>query len=331
VKRYLWAALGVAGLLLAGFLYGRFGMAPGEEELERLRQERRILSERLRKRLAEKAPLPQAAEADVLVGIPAPLAERFVGEVVTSLFSDVKLTLRDLEVRKEGEVQGRILLGRRRLGSYALTVSLAEVKAVLRAGRPRLDFADDRVGVALPVTLTEGSGRGRLQLSWDGRGLAGTLCGDLELDDEVAGTVAPATYTLRGGFRLAADGAMLVARPEFADLKIDVRVEPSPATWELMDKAIQGRGAVCRGALRAADIRDKVKAAIGRGFTVTLPRRFVPVVRLPVELKVPLDLEGSGLRIHVRPSALAVTRARLWYGAEVEWTEPASGSGPVAP
>jgi len=331
VKRALWTALATAVLLLAGYLYGRFWRAPGEEELERLRQERRILSERLQKRLADKAPLPQAAQADVLVGIPARLAERFVGEVVTSLFSDVKLTLRDLEVRKEGELRGRIFLGRRRFGSYVLSVSLDEVKAVLRAGRPRLDFAGDRVGVALPVTLAEGSVRGRLQLSWDGRGLAGAVCGDLKLDDEVSGTVASAVYTLKGGFRLAADGAMLVARPEFEDMKIDLRVEPSAATWELMDKAIERRGAVCRAALRAADIPDKVRALIGRGFAVKLPRGFVPVVRLPVELKLPLDLEGSGLRIRVRPGALAVTRSRLWYGAEVEWTDPASRPGPVAP
>lgn len=317
MKRASWVAIVAAVLFLAGYAYARFWRAPGEEELERLRQEQRMLDGLLKKRLAEAARVAEAPEASVVVGVSARFAERFAGEVVTSLFSEVRLRLRDIKVEKEGELRGRVLVGRGLLGRYALSVRLDEVEAVLRAGKPRLRFAGDRVAVALPVSLTEGSGRGRLRFRWDGRGVAGVVCGDVAVEGEVGGAVVPALYTLEGAFRLAAEGPTVVARPEFEEVRLKVRTEPSSESWELVEKTIREQGAVCRAALKAADLPEKVRSLVGRGFTVTLPRKLFREVRLPVKMQPSVDLQGTAIRFEVRPAGLSLTPVRLWYGADV--------------
>ena len=322
MRRAVGTALGAAALFLAGYAYERFGKAPTAEELERLRQERRFLSERLGQRLAREVPLLGAAEPSVLVGVPRAFAERLAGDVVTRLLAEVRLTLRDLTVEKEGELRGKIVVGRSLLGRFALRVDLAEVRALLRAGRPRVRFEGNRVAVAVPVSLAEGSGRGRLRFRWDGRGVAGAVCGDLEIEGEVSGTVVPSAYTLRGSFTLAAEGPTLRARPEFEDLDLTVRFEPSKDTWELVEKTIQQQGAVCRAALRAADVPEKVRGLVERGFPVTLPRRIVREVRLPMEVEQTLDVEGTAVRFQVRTTELVLTPARLWYAADVRLAGP---------
>lgn len=310
--------IGAAALFLAGYAYARFWVAPSKEELERLRQEQRMLSDLLKKRLAEAVRVPGAPEASVVVGVPARLAERFAGEVVTSLLSEVRLTVRDIEVRKDGELRGRLLVGRSLLGRYFLGVRLDEVKAVLRSGKPRLRFTGDRVAVTLPVSLTEGSARGRLRFRWDGRGVAGAVCGDVTAAGEIGGTIVPTVYTLEGAFRLAAEGPMLVARPELEDIRLELHTEPSSESWELVEKTIREQGAVCRAALKAADLPERVRSLVGRGFTVTLPRKLLKEVRLPVGMQSSVDLEGTPIRFEVRPAGLALTSTRLWYGADVQ-------------
>lgn len=317
MKRASWAAVGAAGLFLGGYAYERFWKVPTPEELERLRQERRLLNERLHERLVREVPLLDAPEATVLVGVPRGFAERLAGDAVTSLLAEMRVTLRDLTVQKEGDLHGRILVGRSLLGRFALRVDLTEVRAVLRAGRPRLRFEGKRVDVVVPVSLTAGSGRGRLRFTWDGRGVAGAVCGDLDVEGEVAGTVVPDAFTLRGGFTLSAEGTTLRARPEFQDVIVTVRIEPSRETWELVEETIRQQGAVCRAALRAADVPEKVRSLVGRGFPVKLPRRLVREVRLPMEVEQTLDLEGTVVRVQVRSAELVLTPACLWYGADV--------------
>lgn len=317
MKRLFWAAFAAAALFLGGYAYDRFWRAPTEEELARLRQERRFLNGRLEKRLDEDLLLLEAREASVLVGVPARFAERFAGELARSLFSEVRITLRNLEVRKEGELRGRVLVGARQLGTYTVTVNLDEVVGILRAGKPKLRFEGDRVGVVLPVSLAEGSGRGRLRFRWDGRGVAGVVCGDVNMSGAIVGSVVPDSYTLRGSLSLATDGPTLVARPTFEDAEIRLGIEPSKETWQLVEKTIGEQGALCRTALRAASVPEKLRAVVQRGFAVKLPGKLFPEMRLPVELERSVDLEGRTVHVQVSPAGLNLTPARLWYGADV--------------
>jgi hypothetical protein len=319
VKLRRRAAFAAAVLFAGGFAYARFWWGPGPEALERQRREVRQLGERLERRLRERARLRDSAGESLLIGIPADVAERLAGEAVAALASGIRLTLRDLRFRKADELRARLLLGRRSVGRFVLSVRIHEVRAVLRPGKPRLSFANDRVGVMLPIAVADGAGRARLRFKWDGRGMAGAVCGDVDVTHEVTASVPPRTHTLLGALRLSVDGSALVAQPEFGDVELKLEVEPSAETWRFVDELIAGRSALCRAALGRADVPGKIRGLLARGVRVTVPRRLLErPLRLPVAVEQSLTLQGRVLRVDARPVDLILTPARIWYGVKVE-------------
>jgi hypothetical protein len=313
--------VGIAVLAGLGFAYERHGRPPSEKELEALRKKRRALEAEVTKRIA--SDLRAAPEADVVIGVPAPLAERLAGEMIRALAPEIRVNARDLTVEQEGEVRGKILIGKSRLGTFDARVKLERVEARLRLGRPRLRFVRDRAQLSVPVTLVQGHGAGRLDARWDGRGLAGAVCGDMTITGHVGGKAVPATYTLEGDFRLEARGPNLVARPEKGDVKLKVRMDPDKKTWQTVDDAMGKRNAVCRGAMAVADVREKVRSLVNRGFPITLPRTLFPTVRFPAAL--------STEEADIRPKAVTVDRGMLWYGAEVALKPRPAAATPEPP
>jgi hypothetical protein len=320
VRRWWRTALAAAALFAGGFAYARFWWGPGPEALERQRREVRQLGERLERRLRERARLRDSAGESLLIGIPAGVAERLAGEALAGLGSRVRLTLRGLRFRKADELRARLLLGRRSVGRFVLSVEIHEVRAVLRPGKPRLAFGGDRVGVTLPVAVEDGAGRARLRFKWDGRGVAGAVCGDVDVTHEVAASVPRLTHTLAGALRLHVDGPALVAQPEFGDLELKLPIEPSAETWRFVDELIAGRGALCRAALGRVDVKEKIRGVLARGVRVKVPRRLLErPLRLPLEVERSLAMPGGGtMRVDARPMDVILTPARLWYGVKVE-------------
>ena len=319
MRRWVRAAFAAAVLLAGGFAYARFWWGPGPEALERQRREVQRLGEWLERRLRERARLHDSAGDSVLVGVPAGVAERLAGEAVTGLASGIRLTLRDLRFRKSDELRARLLLGRRSVGRFVLSVHVHEVRAVLRPGKPRLRFGNDRVGVTLPVAVEDGSGRARLRFKWDGRGMAGAVCGDVSVTREVTATVPRRSHTLQGVLRLSVDESALVGQPEFGDVELQVPIEPSAEAWRFVDELIARRSALCRAALAKADVKQKIRGLLARGVRVTLPGRLLErPIRLPVELERSLATPGRKVRVEVVPSDVILTPARLWYGMKVE-------------
>jgi hypothetical protein len=312
LRRIVLAVIAVAGILA----YERYGLPPSAADLDRLREERRELSRRLGPRLAsELQGMP--AEASVVLGIPPRFAERLAQEVAPGVLQEMKVHFRNIEVTKSGELQARILIGHQQLGAFTLRLHLDDVDIVLRAGKPQVRFDNGRVAVSLPVSLASGTGRGNIRFEWDGRGLAGGVCGDMDLHGDIAGNVVPGEHVLSGTLALSTAGSALVAQPELDDVELKLRIEPSAETWQLVDKAMQERGAMCRTALRTADVPEKIRAFVNRGFTVALPKRLLRQVRFPAAMEQQVDVEGQSLHFQVRPTAVTVTPARLWYGAEV--------------
>ena len=319
MRRWKRAAFVAAVLFAAGFAYARFWWGPGPEALERQRREVQRLGERFERRLRERARLRDSTGESVLIGVPVGVAERLAGEAVAGLASGIRLTLRDLRFRKADEVQARLLLGRRSVGRFVLSVQVHEVHAVLRPGKPRLSFGSDRVGVTLPVAVEDGAGRARLRFKWDGRGMAGAVCGDVDVTHEVTATVPALTHTLHGALRVSVDGPALVAQPEFGDVELKLPIEPSAETWRFVEELIAGRGALCRAALGRADVPEKLREVLARGVKVTLPRRLLErPLRLPVAVERSVSLQGRALQVDARPMDVILTPARLWYGVRVE-------------
>jgi hypothetical protein len=303
----------ILAVLLGGlFALSRVALPPGKRELQRLRDERGRLEAALERKIG--ADLRGAPSSGVVIGVPARFAERLATQMMTTLVPEARLDLRDLEARKDGDLYGKIVLARTRLGRYSAVVHLDEVKILLRPGQPRFTFATERVGVVLPISLARGEGRGRLRFRWDGAGVAGAICGDVEAKADIAGSVVPAVHVASGVFRLAAEGGALVARPEFADLRVKLEIEPTPETWGLVDDFIKKQGAVCRSALAVADVREKIRAAVGRGFAVTVPLKLLPAVRFPAAVQAEAEMAG---RFEMTPARLVVSQGWLWYGANL--------------
>lgn len=329
MRRLRRAALAAVLLVAGGFGYARYWWGPGPEALERERRAVHRLAQQLEARLREQARLRDGAGESVLVGIPAGVAERLAGEALGGLGSGIRVELRDLRFRKADELRARLLAGRRTIGRFVLSLHVLEVHALLRPAPPRLSFEADRVRLALPVVVADGAGRARLRFKWDGRGMAGAVCGDLEVTRELAASVPRRTHTLEGSIRLAldGDGTGLVARPELGDVELRLPIEPSAEAWRFVDEVIAGRGALCRAALGRVDVPAKLRALLARGIRVKIPRRVLErELRVPVAVAREVSVPGGSLRLLVRPNDLVLAPDRLWYGANVELA--ARGSRP---
>lgn len=319
MRHWRRAALVAAVLFAGGFGYARFWWGPGPEALERQRREVQRLGERLERRLRDEARLRDGAGASVLVGVPTAVAERLAGEAVAGFGAGIKVTLRDLRFRKSDEVRARVLLGRRSVGRYVLSVHVHEVGALLRPGKPRLRVDGERALVTLPVAVEDGAGRARLRFKWDGQGMAGAVCGDVDVTHELAATLPRRTHTLQGALRLSVDGSALVAAPEFGDVELQLPIEPSAEAWNAVEQLIARRGALCRAALRKADVAQKIRGVLARGVRVRLPRRLLErPLRLPLAVDRELKLPGRALQLYAQPTDLMLTPARIWYGVRVE-------------
>jgi hypothetical protein len=325
VKRRLFAALvlfiGLAGL--AAWLWWRRGRVPpppSPARLEALRARRDALQLKLREVViaqGEKS-LADAPTADVMIGIPTAFTASVLEQVVAGLFGETTLTLRNLKVHHEGEVRAKVLLVKRRIGTYVLDVTIAQAKGVLEPGRPALVFGRNRVDVTLPVRLAEGQGQADLRFRWDSKGLAANVvCGDIDVSRAVSGRIVPEDYTLKGGFTIAASGDTIVLRPGFPDLAVRMFVDPSEEAWAVVDQVVKDQRKGCEIALTKVDLKEKLSSLLGRGFNVKVPPRIFKPVKLPAGVSRSLEVQGMTLALQVKPTGVLVAKDRLWYGADL--------------
>lgn len=333
MKRALAWALGgatVATLLAAGggALWLSWRYPPRREAADRdtLRREiARLAAHRdsLRNRVVSQsdtlALLAQAPDGDVLVALPKPFVQSIAHDVVTGWFGNVDVHLRNLRVRKEGDVRARLsILGRRQVGSYHLDLRLHDVTGRLVPGAPELAFRDDGIGVTLPVQLAKGTGRGTIAFEWDSKGIANAVCGDLSVTRDIAGSVRPERYTARGRIALSATNGTLVADPDFPALAMRLHVVPSQASLTLLRETLASKGTLCDIAVGRANVDDRILALLERGFTVRIPQRFFRPVTFPIAVAASVPVEGRRMQVSVEPSNLRITRQALWLAAGVQ-------------
>jgi hypothetical protein len=182
---------------------------PTPQRLEALGAERDRLQERLRDIVVaqgEKS-LGKAPKAGIMIGIPTSLTSSIVEQVVTGLFGETTLTLKNLKVHKEGEVKAKMLVRKKRIGKFVLDLQIHQVQGLLRPGKPQLGFGRNKVDLTLPVSLAEGQGQADLRFQWDSKGLAANLvCGDVDVTRSVTGNVIPEDYKVTGEFGIRSSG-----------------------------------------------------------------------------------------------------------------------------
>jgi hypothetical protein len=313
--------------------------APSAAELARLVKERDQLRDEFGALLAQQGVLDfaEVPAGNVLVGMPKAISERLVSQVVTGLLSEVRVHLTNLHAHTEDDVQARVLFKERTVGHFTVDVDIKDVRAVLKPGDPDLEFGQDRIGIRLPVHLAEGRARGNVRFRWDGQGLAGAVCGDLDVSPDVSSRLRPATYTVKGDFLLSARGDTVVADPDFPPIVIDVRLDPGPATWKVLADTVQDvkddKNGVCRMAIQKIDVQGIVRKIIDKGFNVKLPRKLFRPIALPAAVEQSVEFQGKVVSLNARPIGLRVTPKVLWYGVAfgTEVQGAVSPSPPASP
>jgi hypothetical protein len=319
----LLAVVGVASIV--AWLDWRFRPPSSNVDVATLRREvaaLRVEHEQLRQSLTNAKRrddlLDEQPAGDVSVALPNEFVAGVVIDIVTGWFDKVDVHLRDIRLRKSGTVRARMgLLGRRTVGDYSLGLHLHDVQGRLAPEPPVLTFGGDAIGVALPVQLVGGIGRGTMALTWDSRGLAGPVCGDLVANHVIEGTVIPQRYMARGRLRLSANGGGITATPEFPGLAMRLRVQPSRRAVQALEDLLRSKGPLCDVATSQGNVERRVLDLVGRGFLVRIPQHFFRAVRLPISVYDDLSLLEQQVRITVRPNTARITPQAVWLSAKV--------------
>jgi hypothetical protein len=327
-KRLVRFALAVVALLLAAaggvawwWLRGpKPPPPPTAARIEALRAEREGLQAKLRAIVVahgEKS-LGQAPQAGVMIGIPTSLTSSILEQVVTGLFGETTLTLKNLKVHKAGEVKAKMLIKKRTIGKFVLDLDIHQVQGLLKPGKPRLGFGRNKVDLTLPVSLAEGHGQADLRFQWDSKGLAANMvCGDVDVTRSVTGNVIPEDYTVTGEFGIKSVGEAILLTPRFPDLAVRIYVDPSEQAWGVVDGVIKDRRKGCEIALDKVDVKAKLGEILGKGINVKIPQKIFKPVRLPAGVSQSLKVQGVQLALQVKPTGVMVAQDRIWYGADV--------------
>lgn len=309
------AALGLAAMVFLAQACQREEAASPEQmkaRIQALEQERRTLQAHVGELIAKDPRLQGMPATDVRVGVPTVLAETMIERVVTGFVDSVTLTLRNLKVKKTGTVKKMITLG-----AYDLKVEINEVSGRLKTGKPKVTFGGNKVSLELPVKVASGTGNADIAFKWDGKNVSGAVCGDMEVNQQVAGHVKPDEYAVSGALHLTATSREILASPKFPVVRINLKVDPSPESWAAVQKMLDDKGGVCGFVVDKVDIRGVLEGLVGKGFNVRLPTEKIKPMAIPVGIAPTMKVGDETVRIEVKVSNLAITKHMIWLGADV--------------
>lgn len=262
-------------------------------------------------------------ESPVRVGVPTSLARTLITQMLTGLGGRVTLDLRDIRTRRTGTVRRVVTLG-----DYDLTATVTRVRATLRPGTPRLTFGGNRIALALPVTVG-GTARAEVDFTWDGRTVAGAVCGDMHVTETVTGTLVSRTYPVAGAVQLSADATGILAQPRVPRLRMHVDVTPSSESWAALQRILDEKRGLCGFVLDRVDVPGVVKRLIDRGFDIRVPTERVKAMALPVGVAPTLMVRGQPVALDIRVGDLAITERMIWLGAEVALAPTTPAAAPA--
>jgi len=281
-------------------------------EIAALEKERQILRGRFNELILNDPRIEGMPETPVRVGVPTTLARDLIQRVVAGFVDQVTLELKNIKVKKSGTVRKVVTIGQ-----YDLHVTINRVTGKLKTGKPDVTFGGNMVSLALRVTVASGSGNATIQFKWDGRNVAGATCGDLEVTQEVSGSVRPDTYPVSGGLVLTATAKEILAEPRFPVIKIRLRVNPSAQSWGAVQKILDEKEGVCGFVVDKVDVLGLVKKIVDRGFNVRLPTEKIKPMAIPVGIEPTMEVHGKPVALGIKVGALAITKHVIWLGAKV--------------
>lgn len=287
-------------------------LAAQEQRVAALEAQRDALRARLADAQHDNVWLAGMPEASVRIGVPTALATDISGRLITGLTDLMTLELANITVRKSGTIKKTITLG-----DYELVVTINRITAALAAAKPSLTFGQDRIGLRVPARVKSGSGMATVHFRWNGRRIAGVVCGDADITQVVNGTVRPANYTVAGAAQLSVEPGRLRVKIVVPPTKIHVDVDPSAASLAAVRKILADKGGACGLVVDRVDILGAVMRLVEKGFDITLPVDKIPMLSLPIEIDTAMTVRGQSVPFGVDMRGVAVTERMVWLGADV--------------
>jgi hypothetical protein len=309
------ATLAAASVLVASAACGRKDRVAPETlraEIAALEKERETLRGRMNELIVRDPRLKGMPDTPVRVGVPTTLARDLIQRVVAGFVDQVTLELKNLKVKKSGTVKKVVTIGQ-----YDLNVTINRVTGKLKTGKPDVTFGGNKVSLALPVTVASGSGNATIHFRWDGRNVSGAVCGDMEITQEVSGSVRPESYPVAGGLVLTATAKEILAEPRFPLIKVNLKVNPSAESWGAVQKILDDKEGVCGFVVDKVDILGLVKKIVDKGFNVRLPTEKIKAMAVPVGIEPTMDVRGQPVALGIKVGQLAITEQVIWLGAHV--------------
>jgi hypothetical protein len=308
--------LALAAVVLVPRIFGRRDRETPAQirvEIAALEQERDVLRGRLDELLVREPRLEGMPKTPVRVAVPTALARELIEKVTAGFVDQVTLELQNLKVKKSGTVKKVV-----KIGSYDLEVNIDKVSGQLKTAKPVVRFGGDRVTLALPVTVASGGGHATIHFKWDGSGVAGATCGDLDVEQVVTGKVKPNRYPVEGTLLLTATAEQILASPKFPQIKVKLEIEPSAESWAAVQKILDSkRSGACGFALDHVDVLKLVRGIVAKGFDVRLPTEKIKPMAIPVGIEPSMDVRGKTVALDIKIGGLAITEHTLWLGANV--------------
>ena len=324
-RQTLAALLALAAVVLAFTGCGRKDAATPEQmkaKIAALEQEIPALRQKLGELVAKDPRLQGMPETGVRVGVPTPLARTMIERVATGFVDSVTLKLTNLKVEAHGTVKKVVSIGK-----FDLLVNIKEVTGHLKTGKPKIDFGGNKVALALPVKVASGTGTANLKFKWDGKNVSGAVCGDMDIDEDVSGSVKPDDYPVSGALQLTATAREILASPKFPVVKVKLVVVPSAQAWGVVQKVLDSKTGVCGYVVEKVNVPHLLEGLLDKGFEVRLPTEKIKPMAIPVGIAPTMKVGDETLRIDVKVSDLAITEHMIWLGADVKLAE--SGAAPV--
>jgi hypothetical protein len=251
-------------------------------------------------------------DTPVRVGVPTTLTRDLIQKVVAGFVDQVTLELKNLRVRKSGTVKKVVTLG-----EYTLDVHIEKVQGRLKTGVPDVRFGGNKVSIALPVRVASGGGKATIRFKWDGKNVSGAVCGDLDVEQAVTGSVKPDSYPVAGALLLTAGSQQIMAAPKFPQIKVNLKIDPSPESWAAVQKIIDDKEGACGFVLDKVDVLKIVRGLIDRGFNVRLPTEKIKPLAVPVGIEPEMSVRGRPVALGIKVADLAITEDMIWLGADV--------------
>jgi hypothetical protein len=309
------ATIAVVPVLAVSLSCGRKDRATPEQlrsDIAALEKERETLRGRFNELILNDPRIEGMPTTPVRVGIPTTLARDLIQRVVEGFVDQVTLELKNLKVKKSGTVKKVVTLGQ-----YDLHVTIHRVAGKLKTGKPDVTFGGNKVTLALPVTVASGSGNATIDFKWDGRGVADATCGDLEVTQEVSGSVRPDTYPVSGGLVLTATAEQILAEPRFPLIKVRLKVNPSAESWGAVQKILDEKEGLCGYVVDKVNVLGIVQRLIDKGFNVRLPTEKIKSMAVPVGIEPTMEVRGQPVALGIKVGQLAITEHVIWLGAHV--------------